>query len=351
MRIAFIRVHKDLAKPPGDAWKESSSSKGLIAELERQGIASGSEEWRFSMARQNGASGMLPIRTFHLDATGRAPDFSTVPSPDVLWIEGSNAPPYLRQVFERLPQSMKLVYSKDWKPEKVEAIEGYDLCLVDEGWQAERLAHRGARAAVWDKLIDYEGIHRPLDLQKRYDLCYVAYLRRRKQHELLFRSMADVRERNLTCVCVGGDPDERLPELKTLVDELGIDVTFAGDVPKADVNVYVNESRIGVMCSREDGAPRGILEYMASDVPVLVNAELLAGARYVGAEAGMVCSPGDFASGITTMLDKLDSFRPRAHLLEHFSRERAVETLVRILREAARAAGKRIEFGTIAGIR
>lgn len=341
MRIAFIRVHKDPSKGQGSAAKESSSSKGLIAELLRQGLASAAEEWRLSNEPSNATNGALPVRTFDIDSTAFVTESSV---PDVIWVEGSDYPPHLQRVFAACPSSLKLVYSKDWKPQKIESLDSYDLCLVDEDWQVEKLARQGVRAAVWDKLIDYEGTHRPIEVEKRYDICYVAYLRRRKQHELLFRSMAQVRNRRLSCVCVGGDPDGRLEELQALAGDLGISVEFAGDVSKAEVNRYVNESRIGVMCSREDAAPRALLEYMAADVPVLVNAELLAGARYVGPGAGLVRAPDDFAAGISELLDGLDSYAARAHLLERFSRERVIEQFVSILRDAASAAGKDISM-------
>ncbi len=356
MRIAFIRVHKDPSKRQGGAAKESSSSKGVIAELERQGIAQACEEWRFSHEASNGDSGdgegLLAVRSFRIDprAHSCAPlqtYITDAGAPDVVWVEGSDCPTYLRELFDLCASSLKIVYSKDWKPQKIEGLASYDLCLVDEEWQVEKLARQGARAAVWDKLIDYDGTHRPIKCEKRYDICYVGYLRRRKNHELLFRSMAKVRDRELTCVCAGGDPDGRLPELQALVDELGIAVDFAGDVSKAEVNRYVNESRIGVICAREDAAPRALLEYLAADVPVLVNSELLAGARYVGPRAGLVRAPDDFHRGFVELMDNLDDYAPRAHLLEHFSRERVIEKFVGILRDAAAVAGKDIWLGAL----
>jgi glycosyltransferase involved in cell wall biosynthesis len=354
MRIAFIRVHKDPSKPQDSAARESSSSKGIIAELERQGVAQGCEEWRFSPEASNGADGegLLPIRTFRIErgAHSWAPlqaYITQVGAPDVVWVEGSDCPPHLRQVFELCPSSLKVVYSKDWKPQKIEGLPLYDLCLADEEWQVEKLARQGVHAAVWDKLIDYDVAHRPIECEKRYDICYVGYLRRRKNHELLFRAMAKVSDRAVTCVCVGGDPDGRLGELQALVDELGIGVDFVGDVPKADVNRHVDESRIGVICSREDAAPRALLEYLAADVPVLANSELLAGARYVGPRAGLVRAPDDFPKGIVELLDNLDDYSPRAHLLEHFSRERVIAKFAAILRGASAAAGKDISLGAL----
>jgi glycosyltransferase involved in cell wall biosynthesis len=291
------------------------------------------------------------VRSFALDGSGRSPDAETYLSrhgaPDVLWIEGSSCPPYLERLFELSPASLKVVYSKDWKPQKIEGLASYDVCLVDEPWQVEKLAKLGVRAAVWDKLIDYEGTHRPVDCEKTYDICYVAYLRRRKRHELLLRSMAQLSDRGLRAVCVGGDPDGRLSELQQLARDLQVNVEFVGEVSKAEVNRYINASRTGVICAREDAAPRALLEYMAADVPVLVNAELLAGARYVGPRAGLVRPPEEFGTGIAELLDSRSRYEPRAHLLERFSRDRVIGTFVRILRDASGAAGKDLQIDAV----
>ncbi len=83
-----------------------------------------------------------------------------------------------------------------------------------------------------------------------------------------------------------------------------------------------------------DGAPRAILEYMAADLPVLVNSELLAGARYIGMEAGLVNSPEEFHLGIAELLDNHQSYSPRASFLEHYSFQKVIGKFVRIMEQA-----------------
>jgi glycosyltransferase involved in cell wall biosynthesis len=146
--------------------------------------------------------------------------------------------------------------------------------------------------------------------------------------------MAQLPERNLSAVCLGRDNKGYQRELEALAAALGVSVTFIGLVDKEELNRYVNKSRIGVMCSVRDAAPRVVLEYMAANVPVLCSSELRAGTRYVGEEAGLVRAPEDFARGIEEILDHPERFSPRAYFLEHFSRERAVARFVALLREA-----------------
>ncbi|MEX0785652.1 MAG: glycosyltransferase, partial [Dehalococcoidia bacterium] len=264
--------------------------------------------------------------------------------PDLLWVDGRHDEPHVAQAIEHCPSSYKVVYGKA-RPQDVEGLERYDLCLVDEAWQADEVRKRapGVQAHVWDKLIDYQDTFRPVAAEKRHDIVYVAAIAKRKNHELLFRAMARLRERDLSCVCVGGyarsgvdDPKrvEHFAGLQRLVEELGIAVEFAGRLASQEVNRKLNESRIGVMCSRKDSAPRAVLEYMAADIPVLVSSEMLGGQRYVGAEAGLVRARDEFHTGIAELLDNLDRYRPRDHYLRHFAREQVVDRMTAILREA-----------------
>ena len=318
--------------------KAGSSSKNMILALQEYGFVENCEEWKFwagptiTLPVPNG----MPVRLFHcgpdLTSHDLAEELKNRPAPDILWVEGTHLPPYLKQIFDLSPASFKVIYSKDWKPWKVKGLNRYHFCLVDEAWQIRKVKKHApnVEAGVWDKLIDYETMHFPMQEEKRYDVCYVAYFRRRKNHELLFRSLAELKDVSLRTLCVGDDRENRMEGMKQWTHELGIQVAFVGEVPKEEVNRLMNQCRMGVMCAEDDAAPRVILEYMAADLPVLVNKKLLAGARYVGPEAGMVVPPEKFAHGIRSILQNLDRYQPRRYYLEHFSKPKVVERFVRL---------------------
>jgi glycosyltransferase involved in cell wall biosynthesis len=90
---------------------------------------------------------------------------------------------------------------------------------------------------------------------------------------------------------------------------------------------------MGVICDQYAAVPRAMLEYMAADVPVLVNAEMRAGSRYIGPKAGLVRPPAEFHRGILDILANREEFRPREHLLEHYSRDQVVKTFLSIVDE------------------
>ncbi len=326
--------------------KAGSSSKNVIHGLKHYNLVAQFEEWKFwsgpfkALESDGAGAGAWPVKLFPckeaLTSEALTQYIYEHGQPEILWVEGPDFPAYLEQIFDLCPNSFKIVYSKDWRPWRIAQLDEYDLCLVDEEWEVAEVAkyHPRVQCAIWDKLIDYEQTHFPLACEKIYDVCYVAYLRPRKNHELLFHALAKVKDRKLSCVCVGDDRKGNRAELEKLAAALEINVHFTGEVSKAEVNRYVNQSKIGVMCTVLDAAPRAILEYLAADVPVLVNAELWAGARYVGPAAGLVKSPEEFHLGLAELVENFRSYSPRAYLLQSYSFEKVMNRLVNTLLQA-----------------
>ena len=322
--------------------KAGSSSKNTIFGLKAYNIISEYEEWKFWSGRlqEVAVPGQMPVRLFPCDESFALKELAhyirAEGQPDILWVEGPDYPLYIERIFQLCPNSFKLVYSKDWRPWKIANLVAYDLCLVDEDWEVAKVKSRcpEIHCEVWDKLIDYESMFYPIQCEKLYDICCVAYLRARKNHELLLRAMGRINERRLSCLCVGDDRKNYRVELERLIAELNLSVHFTGEVPYEEVNRHINSARIGVLPAKLDAAPRAILEYMAADIPVLVNSELLAGARYVGEGAGLVKSPAEFHLGIREVLDNYSNYSPRAFFMEHYSSEKVIPKFIGILEKS-----------------
>lgn len=362
MKIVFVRAKSESAvfdqttgvsqtledlslqalKISSKASKTGSCSKNLIVGLHAAQFVTLCEEWKFWQGPMHEIrlAEPLPVKLFPWHAEGWSEALSAyvqaTGQPDVLWVEGSQHPPHMRYIFDLCPDSFKIVYSKDWQPWKVAQLEHYDVCLVDEAWQIAKVKKRCPQihCLVWQKVIDYTTAFYPIACEKRYDICYVSYLRQRKNHELLFRAMAQLHDRQLTCLCVGADRQQGRAALERIVSNTNLSVHFTGEVPYENVNEYINQCKIGVICAKKDAAPRALLEYMAADVPVLVNAELLAGTRYVGRQAGLVVSPQAFHTGLAELLDTYASYTPRTYYLAHYAYERVLPTFVQQLQDA-----------------
>ncbi len=341
MKVAYVRTRM------GNEMTATSSSFKIILGLHQRRAVSDYEIWQFTDRAAAETPAPAPaLKLFRCDHNNFADDLTREVyengQPDILWVDGRDTPPYIQQTLDLCPASFKLIYSKHPRPWNIENLERYDLCLVDEDWQVAKVKKHFPRVScfVWDKLVDYETTFYPLTCEKSYDLCYVASLRKGKNHELLFEAISRVKDRTLTCVCVGGDLKgnreswDRLAPLQQMVADLGLSVHFTGPVSAQEVNRYINLSKIGVMCSIVDAAPRAMLEYMAADVPVLVSSGMLAGARYLGPAAGVVAAPKEFHLGMTTLLDNRKNYSPRAYLLQNYSFEKVIAKCITILRQA-----------------
>ncbi len=328
--------------------KAGSSSKNVISGLQKYGVVTACEEWKFwnGPLQQIALPGQMPVKLFpakpDLTSDELAKDISSHGQPDILWVEGDEYPPYLDQIFALCPASFKMVYSKNWRPWKVEKLELFDLCLADEEWQCEKVKNLfpSVRSFVWDKLIDYENTHYPLAGEKIYDVCCLAHLRKGKNHELLFHAISRLQHRRIKCVCIGDDRRGLRPDLEKLAADLWLDVHFTGELSKEEVNRCVNQSKIGVMCSVFDAVPRAILEYMAANVPVLVNAEIMAGTRYVSPQSGLVKAPENFHLGLAELLEHYQDYSPRTYYLEHYAFEKIMERFIANLADA----GSKLNF-------
>lgn len=316
--------------------KTSSSSKYIILGLIKRKFVTECEEWRFwdGDFQEVWQDRQMPVKLFPCDDDYTLEVFKNYLSengqPDIIWVEGTKFPKHIRRAFQLCPDSYKVVYSKDWRPWKVEGLGAYNLCLVDEDWEIQRVkaCYPTVECLKWDKVVDYNNMHYPLKIEKKYDLCYIAHYRERKNHALLFRAMAKIKDRDLTSICIGGNRKGHREELEEMAKSFDLNVHFTDEVPHEIVNFYINQSRIGVMCSKYDAAPRAVLEYMAANVPVVVNAELLAGTRYIGPTAGVVKSPEEFHIGILEILDNYQNYSPRDHMIENYSVDKVVSRFI-----------------------
>jgi len=94
-----------------------------------------------------------------------------------------------------------------------------------------------------------------------------------KNLPLLLRAftLASQERADLRLVCVGTGPHHA--EAVALAQNLGIasQVTFTGSVPDADLPLYYNSADIFALTSKNESYPLGILEAMASKLPVVAT--------------------------------------------------------------------------------
>jgi glycosyltransferase involved in cell wall biosynthesis len=321
-------------------WIFNSATKNIGRELLSRGLASSFEEWRFwPFPTKRFSFYGVPLVMFESPDGEEMRDLEhhikNVGEPDIIWAEGISFPGCLGRVFELCPNSRKIIYSKYCEPWLIEKIDLYDACLVDEEWQIDEMACRFPEVPcrLWDKLVDYDQGFYPKNCQKIYDICYVARLDGRKNHRLLFEALGKLRDRHLTVALIGSNENQLQEFLEPLALQSGAQIFFTGFASQEHVNELINQSKMGVICDKYDAVPRAMLEYMAADIPVLVNEDMRVGARYIGPKAGLIRPPERFHEGIAEILEHLARFSPRVYLLENFSRDLVVQKFFGIVTE------------------
>lgn len=112
-----------------------------------------------------------------------------------------------------------------------------------------------------------QAVFHPQEVEKKYDLIFVGRLEKNKGADLFVKTVAEL---GVKAIIVGTGPLEN--DLKSLAKKVRADIVFHGFAKDAhEVARLMNESRVLVMCSYNEGGPRVIAEAMACGVPVVAT--------------------------------------------------------------------------------
>lgn len=316
------------------------------------GLVDYAETWHYEQESGCGSYGLIdpqqPLfgwRGFGLHRA-QAPFYSA----DMLaFVETHGAPHILcvwglgvdERVLEACRESFKVYYSICAEPLRVphHVARHFDLILAGDRKQQTKVREDlpGAPCellTLGPEFADADTF-RPLGVEKRYDLVYVACAQAYKRHDLLFEAMAALRGfRPVSCLCVCGYGD-LVDSLKKMAAEMGCAVDFVGppSISFAEVNACINQARIGVVAGVEDGCPGVITEYMLAGLPVLMNAEIRCGSRFLTPETGWLAHARDFPLAIQMALDAYGELDPRSYAIEHWGWKASVRRFEAMLHD------------------
>ena len=155
-------------------------------------------------------------------------------------------------------------------------------------------------------------------------LC-VATLIARKGHDVLFRALADVGERNWRLRCVGSERDPAVGRrLRDLVRQLGLTehVTFEGEADTAAIARYYDGADLFVLPTRYEGYGMAVAEALARGLPV-VSTTTGAIPDIVPEPAGVLVPPEDVSALTAALSSLLQDPSRRRRLAEGARRARA----------------------------
>lgn len=130
-----------------------------------------------------------------------------------------------------------------------------------------RIASPSKRWVVWNGIPDTP--YRAEPLRNPPKLVMVARFSPQKDHSVLLKALAEVKERPWTMELIGDGP--LLPQVQALAAELGLGerVRFLGR--RLDVDVLLAQAQIFVLTSNWEGLPLSILEAMRAGLPVIAS--------------------------------------------------------------------------------
>ncbi len=140
-------------------------------------------------------------------------------------------------------------------------------------------------------------VFRPLEgVEKRYDAVMVAWWWIFKRHHALFRVLRDLDDPSFKVALVGPPWPAERKEVELLVDAYGVgaNVTLFGRLPHEEVNMVLNQSKVNILLSRQEGANRSLFEGFFAGVPGLALKNIV-GIRkdYFNAQTGRLVDEKD----------------------------------------------------------
>ena len=185
----------------------------------------------------------------------------------------------------------------------------------------------------------------PEDVKKVYDLVMVANFAPHKRHATLFRALRDIRDRDLRVLLIGfpwhGRTAQQVrAQAADIMRNPRVQIEIVESVPHERVSELVSQAKALVFLSRKEGDNKALVEAMFCNVPAIVYAHSVGGARSrINAQTGMLADDDELAAQIRRMLEEHGKFSPRAWALAHTGSATATRFLDDALRSAVTSAG------------
>jgi glycosyltransferase involved in cell wall biosynthesis len=179
------------------------------------------------------------------------------------------------------------------------ALAAVPLVIVTSRATAETLAAHGVdrhRLIVVEPGTDRAPLARGSQGAAALQLLCVAALIPRKGHEVLFRALAAIPNRNWRLTCIGS-PDRDPVTAQRLCERLRADgledrVWLAGEMNTATLAAHYDGADIFVLPTLYEGYGMAVAEALARGLPI-VSTDTGAIGELVGDEAGLLVPPGD----------------------------------------------------------
>ncbi len=189
-------------------------------------------------------------------------------------------------------------------------------------------------------------VFRPLPSEpKRYDAVLIARWNHVKRHDLLLRAlrrMGDPRFR-VALLALNTRLDRGREAILRSIEAHGMGGQFdiLEDLPAAEVNRALNQARVNVLLSRQEGGNRGIFEGFFAGVPGLVmRGHIGVRTEHIVPQTGRLFDLPSLANELLYFRDHWEEFAPRPWALTHIAPQVSAARLNEVLRGLALREGE-----------
>lgn len=148
-----------------------------------------------------------------------------------------------------------------------------DMGIVTTSWQRELVIKLCAidptKITVIPNYVVTDAFKPDPETKKEYDLIFVGRAGRQKNLDNLLKAIQylKTKNRNVSLLMVGGCCYDT--ELKELVNQYALNVTFKGNVPNSDLPHIINHAKAFILPSYYEGHPKVLLEAMSCGIPCI----------------------------------------------------------------------------------
>jgi glycosyltransferase involved in cell wall biosynthesis len=189
-------------------------------------------------------------------------------------------------------------------------------------------------------------IFRPLDgVPKRYDAVLVARWAMMKRHHLLFRTLRRLGDPSFRVALVASSwpTDTDRGAILALAETHGVagQLSLFEDLTQDGVNAVLNQSRVNVLLSRQEGSSRALFEGFFAGVPGLALwANVGLPRDHFTPQTGRLVAESELGAALAHFRECWGAYAPRAWALAHIAPTVTTARLNAALQELARERGE-----------
>ncbi len=187
-------------------------------------------------------------------------------------------------------------------------------------------------------------IFRPLkDQRKRYDAVMVARWATYKRHHVLFNALRKLRDPSFKVALVADPWPANREEVEKLMDCYGVreNIDIFENLKAEEVNEIMNQSKVNLLLSLQEGGNRSLFEGFFSGVPGLALKNNIGIPKdYFTPQTGKLIEEKDLKSALLYFREHWTAFNPRAWAEVHISPEMTTAKLNQLLKHLAYQRGE-----------